>query len=152
LTLKDSDATRKLWNHGFTLDLIITLRESTLTTELSVANSGADSFDFTSALHTYFAINDIGQTAIRHLKGLDYQDKVTSTRKHEDKVDVLFTSETDRAYFNAPNKIEIVSTVDNTTHFIIEKSEFKDAVVWNPWETKQKAMADLHDWKVRWSC
>jgi len=156
LVLKDNEDTRKLWNDNrFTLEYTIELDASnSLTATLKVVNENAsNSFEFTTALHTYFLINDIKSVHLIGLKGLDYIDKTQNAAKFkENNESVSFSGETDRVYINAPDEIIIKDTSVNS-QVSVKKQGFKDAVAWNPWEVKCGTIADMgkDDWiKMVW--
>lgn len=52
------------------------LQYERLVTELHIQNTGGSPFSFTAALHSYFAVPDVEQAAVRMLEGLEYLDKV----------------------------------------------------------------------------
>jgi len=78
LTLQDNETTKQEWNgNQFTLVYTIVLGKTTLATHLSVENKNeANAFSFTTALHTYFAAEDIHKVSVRGLKGKQYTDKM----------------------------------------------------------------------------
>lgn len=149
MELKDSEETRKLWNHSFTLTLTATIREHTLSTVFTVVNTGTAPFEFTTALHTYFAIDHIQQTEIIGLSGLRYFDKVSNCPRTDTSSTVTFSGETDRVYYSAPDRLEIVSASSKDVIYAVYKTGFPDVVVWNPFEQRQKTMPDLDTWEVR---
>src|SRR3954465_8811716 len=75
LQLTDDHRTRELWPYHFRTELTVSIDEKTLTVHLEVFNTGDELFSFTSALHTYIAVADIRETAIRGLTGKWYLDK-----------------------------------------------------------------------------
>jgi glucose-6-phosphate 1-epimerase len=110
-----------------------------------VENWSGAPFTFEEALHTYLAVRDIHQTGVIGLQGTEYIDKVDAfTRKREEPAAVRFTGETDRVYLNTT----ALCTVDDASagrRLSIAKSGSQTTVVWNPWEAKAKALADLGD-------
>jgi glucose-6-phosphate 1-epimerase len=140
LGLRDSEETRKIFPHAFTLELRVKFSGQTLKTELIVTNPGDQSFDFTSALHTYLNAQ-IAETALYGLSGYRYRDSVDGRRIKQAEEEVLhITREVDRVYFSVDKPI----TVSGRKHSIIAtQSGFTDAVVWNPWENGCEKMADL---------
>ena len=75
LGLRDDDATRALWPQPFMLELLVTVGQE-LQVELIILNTGAETWQYTSGLHTYFGIDDITDVAIHGLDGTRYIDKV----------------------------------------------------------------------------
>jgi len=140
LQLIDNEETLKIWNHHFKLNYIVTLNDYSLTCELHVTNTGNEAFSFTGALHTYFA-SKIEEVKIHGLKGLTYIDKTKNNAVEKETDDVLvFSKETDRAYLDSPSQIRF----ENFDGFYtLDKTNFKDVVIWNPYQEKAKQMADL---------
>ena len=75
--LKDTEETRKLWNFQFLLRYKVCLGKGKLTTELEIINSGKQSFDFTTLLHTYLQVEDIHDCHVTGLNNCKYTDKVS---------------------------------------------------------------------------
>jgi len=143
LSLADSDATRALWPHRFTLTLAITVGEA-LTLELETVNKGDEPFSFTQALHSYFTVGCIHDTTVRGLEGARYLDTVGEVvEKVQDGV-IRFTEETDRDYFDTTAECIIDDPVlGREIH--VAKTGSNSTVVWNPWTEKSKRMSDFPD-------
>lgn len=62
--------------HAFKAVYTVTLHGELLRTDLRIINTGHTEFDFTSALHTYIEVLDIGKAKVKGLKGLEVLDKV----------------------------------------------------------------------------
>merc|ERR1711894_353634 len=83
--------------------------------------------------------------------GLEYVDKLAKDEnkkiKKEENAEIGIDSEVDRIYLNIGNK-EIV-LVDKTKKkypkIIIQRTNFVDVVLWNPWIEKAKRMSDFDD-------
>lgn len=151
LVLQHSESTLKMWNHKFKVSLKTTLQsDGSLLQVLAVENLNESSaqqpqFQFTAALHTYFAIADVTKTTFSPLNGLDYQDKVLAAPAHQEAAELNFVGEVDRVYYNAPEKTDI--TVDGKANFTLERKGFLDLVTWNIGEQKQKGISDLSSWQ-----
>jgi glucose-6-phosphate 1-epimerase len=144
LSFSDSDATRAVWDHAFRAEFTLTLTES-LAIELKVTNLDEGAFDFTAALHTYFAVSDIGSTYISGLKDLEYLDSLENRRRRRQTQEmVTFEGEVDRIYLSTSEKLSVVDEVGGR-RIIIHKTGFSDAVVWNPWIDKARRMDDFGD-------
>ena len=136
LQLKDDHRTRELWPYHFRTELKVSIDEKTLTVELAAFNTGDEIFTFTSALHTYIAVADIRETAIRGFTGKWYLDKTQGGNETKDEAKKLVISdETDRVYLKAPKKVEVEDR-GNGRRIEVRATGFKDAVVWNPWAEK----------------
>ena len=148
----------------------MTLSESALETELQIKNPGQQRFSFTTLLHTYFQtevsaigcfffrkfsvchntliIQDINSVSVQGLKGLTFDDSLTKMTQKEEREAVIISGEVDRIYKNVPDSIQV--SLGNGTTISLSKKGFRDAVVWNPWIDKAKAMADFGDEEVVW--
>ncbi len=113
--------------------------------DLGVVNADDRPFRFESALHTYLAVSDVREVALRGLDGLSYLDK-TASGPPEPRVqdgELAITGETDRIYgehgpvvLDDPGWQRALAVADRGA---------ANLVVWNPWVTKAAALADLGD-------
>jgi D-hexose-6-phosphate mutarotase len=116
-----------------------------LTLELAVLNATAKDFSFEDCLHTYFSVGDISQVEITGLKGVHYLDKVDQfARKLEAADAIKINSEVDRVYLSPTGTVQIRDAKWRRT-ISVRKSGSASTVVWNPWQAKARAMADLGD-------
>lgn len=128
----------------FTAEYFVTVGE-TLALELKVTNQSKENLSFDNCLHTYFVVGDISAVSVTGLNGAEYLDKTDNfVRKKETAEQILFTSETDRAYLNTISATEI-HDAKLKRKIIVEKEGSTSTVVWNPWIAKAKAMADFGD-------
>jgi glucose-6-phosphate 1-epimerase len=132
LEVSDTEETRALWPYAFHCLLEIGVDRS-LSFRWEVINTGKDLFNFANALHTYFAVGDIRETAVVGLQGVEYlrlPDKQPAGRGTLP--ELRFDGPIDRLYRNAPNLLQIR---DRNLGRIVEISRegFADVVVWNPW-------------------
>ena len=114
------------WPHGFELRLTIALEANDLSISLDVHNTGTDAFAFSSALHTYFLVDDIGSVRIN---GVD-----DTTLRVDDKLD--------RIYRNVQGGITLAHGAGSLA---LAQEGFTDAVVWNPGAADTAALADMED-------
>jgi glucose-6-phosphate 1-epimerase len=136
LILTDDHRTRELWPYHFRTELTVSIDEKTLTVKLDAFNTGDEVFSFTAALHTYVAVADIRESALRGFTGKWYLDKTQGGNETKDDAKKLVISdETDRVYLKAPKKVEIEDR-GNNRRIEIRANGFRDAVVWNPWAEK----------------
>ncbi len=141
-TLSENEFTQKIWDNKFTMDLEFSITEKSLYIVFTVQNTDSKPFEFTSALHTYFAIPDITKTSVSGLKSKQYIDKMKNAEKFiEDSSSLFISEEVDRIYIDAPNSVTLHADRD----IKIEKMGFPDIVVWNPWITKSINMPDFGD-------
>jgi glucose-6-phosphate 1-epimerase len=138
----DTEESRAIWPHGYRAELEVSLGESSLSVELSIINTGSDTFSFTSALHSYFSVADVRETSIEGLRGTSYLDKTTGfSRKVDDEEKLIADRETDRVYTNAPREVTLHDHASGTS-LGIGATGFPDIVVWNPWE---RGIAEISD-------
>lgn len=102
------------------------------------------------ALHTYLGVSDISQVRVVNLDGCDYLDTVGEPKMRKQKGDVIFEREVDRIY-ESSSRILLVDELSGRT-LLIEKSGSPSTVVWNPWEQKAAALADMPDDGYRKFC
>ena len=141
LRLKADKETKAIYPYDFELYYKVELRESALYTELRVV--ALTDLQFTALLHTYFRVEDIKDVLVKGLGGLTYRDKLTGQQTKEKNGDVQIGSEVDRIYPDTPSKLSLTLGQHRVQ---IEKSEsLPDAVLWNPWIAKSKAMSDFGD-------
>jgi glucose-6-phosphate 1-epimerase len=139
LGLQDDADTRALWDHAFDLELVLTVG-ATLGMSLISRNTGDQPFALTDALHTYFCVADIHQTAVQGLDGCDYLDKVQNFARARQSGAVAFTGETDRIYIDTTADCLIEDRVQQRS-IRVSKSGSLSTVVWNPW--RDKVFADM---------
>jgi len=115
-----------------------------LSSELEVRNAGDGEVLIESCLHTYFQIADIDSVSIHGLTGSTYLDKLSSEILLETADSIRIASEVDRVYFDTTATVEIIDpTLGRKIR--VAKSGSSSTVVWNPWITKSKSMADFGD-------
>ncbi|CAI6011151.1 unnamed protein product [Closterium sp. NIES-65] len=144
LLLTPSPEDLRIWPHSFELRMKVALgRGGELLSSMRVLNTDSKALSFTCALHTYFRVSDISEVRIEGLETLDYFDNLDALKRVTDQGDsITFDSEFDRIYLNTPAKVAIVDHAIKKT-YLVKKDGFLDAVVWNPWEKKARAMSDM---------
>ncbi|GAV78073.1 Aldose_epim domain-containing protein [Cephalotus follicularis] len=148
LILRPSEEDVKIWPHRYEFRLRVTLGpggDLMLTSRIRNTNSDGKSFTFTFAYHTYFYVSDISEVRIEGLETLDYLDNLKDKERFTEQGDAItFESEVDKVYLSTPTKIAILDHERKRT-FVLRKDGLPDAVVWNPWDKKAKAMPDIGD-------
>lgn len=149
--LTDTEATRaSQWPHMFQLALRIELSANgnalTLTMNVKNANTNGEAFTFTAALHSYFTC-DSETTVLRDFDGVTYKDTIDPEQPGVHKIqtgDITFGKEIDRVYLNTKSTLSILQV-----GLAIEKDNYPEAVVWNPYIEKAAALSDMPDdgWK-----
>jgi D-hexose-6-phosphate mutarotase len=143
--LSDSAVTREsAWGYRFKFILTVELISPAgdLRLQMDVTNIDEASFDFTTALHCYFAVPDSQTTTVAGLAGVTYSDKVNSGKEVVDAEDeVAFEGkEVDRVYCRTSDDLSIPAASVSLT-----KTNLPEAVVWNPWIYGAAALKDIPD-------
>ncbi len=128
-TLDQADlpaALANAWPHDFTLTLKVALGGAELALCLDVHNSGIDPFAFSSALHTYFLADELGEVRIA---GLHHREVHI-----QDKLDLVYPGVESEVVLRQPSGA-----------LTLAQSGFPDMVVWNPGAADAAALADLED-------
>jgi glucose-6-phosphate 1-epimerase len=143
-TLEADQATRALWPYDFAARYIVTLMPATLLMQLQITNTGTNPFEFTSALHTYFASPNYAKGVLSGLQDLHYWDNGTpwELRQLQTSNDLIIADALDRVYFNCTQPL---TWQDQTRSLQICASGFTDTVVWNPGCSGAQALADMAD-------
>ncbi|WP_374485801.1 D-hexose-6-phosphate mutarotase [Zoogloea sp.] len=141
LRLSDDDATHALWPHAFTAEMSLSIGGDRLDMELEVENTGDAPFSFTAALHTYLKVREVEALSIEGLRGLEYRDSADGDRiKKETGVGLAIEGEVDRVYHGAPRTLLVR---EDRRAMGVHTENFPDVVIWNPWEEKCAALADM---------
>ncbi|KAJ7549723.1 hypothetical protein O6H91_07G065100 [Diphasiastrum complanatum] len=146
LLLKPNEDDLRIWPHIFELRLRVALAPGgDLTLTSRVRNTDSKPLTFAFAFHTYLSVSDISEVRVEGLETLDYLDNLSERERFTEQGDALtFDSEVDRIYLSTPTKIAIIDHEKKRT-FVLKKDGLPDAVVWNPWEKRAKAITDLGD-------
>lgn len=112
LRLADTDATRAVWPHTFSLAYRIAFDGEHLSTSLSVANpkSAAEPFAFEALLHTYLYVGHDALPGVRvhGLKGVRYISKPDGGAIVEEAADAFpLDREVDRVYCDTPVDVTV---------------------------------------------
>ncbi|XP_072990504.1 putative glucose-6-phosphate 1-epimerase [Typha latifolia] len=148
LILKPSEEDFKIWPHRYEFRLRVILGpggDLMLISRIRNTNTDGKPFSFTFAYHTYFSVSDISEVRVEGLETLDYLDNLQDRARFTEQGDaIVFESEFDKVYLSTPAKIAIIDHEKKRT-FVLRKEGLPDAVVWNPWDKKAKAMTDFGD-------
>ncbi|KAL3629173.1 hypothetical protein CASFOL_026395 [Castilleja foliolosa] len=130
LMLKSTDEDLKTWPHRFELRVRISLTAGKLSVIPRVRNTDNKAFS---------------EVRVEGLETLDYFDSLSQRERYTEQADAItFDGEIDRVYLSTPTKIAIIDHEKKRT-FVLRKEGMPDAVVWNPWDKKAKALPDLGD-------
>jgi glucose-6-phosphate 1-epimerase len=141
LRLQDTPATRGLWPHQFVAELSVTVSQQQLDVAVTVTNTGGGPLSFTSALHSYFRLEDVRAAAVEGLGGTRYRDSGAGGDERVDREERLtIAGEIDRVYLDAPDRLILR---DGSRSVEILSGGFPDVVVWNPGATRAATLPDL---------
>ncbi|XP_018353169.1 PREDICTED: glucose-6-phosphate 1-epimerase isoform X1 [Trachymyrmex septentrionalis] len=145
-SIMDNEFTRSLWNSQFRLTYRLILREKELHFNIGVYNpSREDPFSFNLLLHTYFKVPDVRRCQITGLHGCTFLDKTRDNQIYQEGRDVVTVCEwTDRIYQNTQPE-HIITNVVSGRKMRVQKYNFPDTVVWNPWQEKARDIPDFGD-------
>ncbi len=109
---------------------------------LKVANLSRVPFPYSGALHSYFAVGDIGRVRVTGLDGANYFDAPAGAECVQ-AGDVTFAGEVDRVY-RSEAVCDIVDPAWERTIRVAKRGS-ASTVVWNPWIDKAARMSDFGD-------
>ncbi len=144
LRLAADERTRAQWPHEFTAELSVLIEDRRLEIEIEIENRDAAAFEFTAALHTYLAVGEVEYSQLEGLHGHQFENCVGGSGEIvRDSGDVLrVEAEVDRIYRDVRGAL-LLRTPQRSLG--IHAQGFPDVVVWNPWETRSRALTDLPD-------
>lgn len=148
LTLRDDQASLAQWPHPFLATLTVIQKPHSLEVRLSIANTGDQPFAFSTALHTYLRVDDIGNTRLLGLQGVSYQDATDQcVVKTQQEAQLVIPGEVDRVYLAPPANLQLVE--QGHAPLRISQQGFSDTVVWNPGPDKARSLPDMpnQDWR-----
>lgn len=140
LCLRDGEPTRAHWPQAFEARLRLDLSPGSLQITLSVRNTDARPLDFSGALHSYLAVDDIAEA---RLEGLQGQAEWDAVRDHHGlAAEVLrFEGEFDRVYAAAPRPLHLRDGVQMLE--IAQSPSWAQTVVWNPGAVLCATLSDM---------
>ncbi|MGC2401108.1 MAG: D-hexose-6-phosphate mutarotase [Acidobacteriaceae bacterium] len=143
LSMGSDEGTRAWWPYDFHLAHRLSIGAE-LIQELVVSNTGSTALHFEEALHTYYRVGAADKVRISGLDGVAYLDNTDENRKKLQEGDIMFTAQTDRAYLDTMQAVEIEDPVLRR-RIRLTKENSRTTVVWNPWATGAKTLSDLGD-------
>jgi glucose-6-phosphate 1-epimerase len=143
MSTESDERTRSWWPGEFRLVHRVTFG-SELTLELTCTNTGKIPFHFEEALHTYNRVADVHNVRVHGLDTVTFLDNTDSNKEKTQRGDVAVPSQTDNAYLNTPNDVDLL---DPNMHrrIRLKKSNSLTTVVWNPWREGAAGLHDLGD-------
>lgn len=135
------------WQHAFRFALDARIGPDWLELELEVHNPGGESWQFTGALHTYLAVDDVRGVELHGLQSCEYEDALSSNQvRRQDEEPLRFTGELDCVYRATPSKLLLSRPGQPALHVL--QQGFCDTVVWNPGPERAARLGDMPaaDW------
>jgi glucose-6-phosphate 1-epimerase len=140
---ESDELTRRWWPGEFRLVHRATFG-SELTLELLCTNTGKRPLRFEEALHTYNRVSEVQNVRVLGLDAVRFLDNTDSNKEKTQSGDIAIVSQTDSAYLNTRNEIDLVDP-GLQRRIRLRKSNSLTTVVWNPWREAGQAMRDLGD-------
>lgn len=109
--------------------------------------SKSNVMSFTTGVHTYFAIEDIGKVQVVGLQGANFLDAADELSPSVDLDRSLrFDQLIDRIYVDTPTPITMIADGVNV---VVDQAGFEDTVVWNPGSEHGPAFGglDQDEWR-----
>lgn len=113
----------------------------TLSLKLVTRNHSQMPVEFSQALHSYFAVENISHTQVQGLEDCHYFDALDDWQEKIQHGPVNFQAECDRVYFNTPDVMHIAEHSGRKIR--LHSTGSASAVVWNPWLEKSLTMSQM---------
>lgn len=140
LVLRDSPATRAIWDGEFRAVTTVRVVGDQLAITLAVENLGETAFEFTAALHTYLRVSDVRAVHITGLRGARYRVPGSLALTEDTEETVRVDDYLERIYVDAPSRIVMR---DGARSVLLASERFPDAVLWNPGRERAASMPDI---------
>lgn len=129
------------WPHSAELTLTLAIG-ATLRLQLRTTNTGQVPLAFSQALHTYFAISDIGRVEVRGLDGARYIDTLNGWREFRQDGAVRASGEIDRIYQDVPTHL-CLHDAGWCRDVHLHARNSASAIVWNPHVDKAQRLSQF---------
>ena len=127
------------WPHAARVELDIRLDER-LHLDLTSHNLGPAPLVLSQALHSYFAVSDIRQVAVRGLDGCRYIETLEDWQEKRQQGELSFAGETDRIYLDVPPRLHL-HDAGWRRELLLETRGSRSAILWNPWIDKAQRLS-----------
>lgn len=141
LFITSDEASRQYFAGEFHVKHCITVGKK-LRLQLTITNTGTESFRFEEAQHTYYHVGDAERVTVSGLDGAHYLDNTDGNAEKIQAGDIAFSKSTDNAYQGTVNALAIHDPALNRT-IMVRKNNSLTTVVWNPWSTGAATLPDL---------
>lgn len=116
-----------------------------LTMSLTTHNTDTQTFTVTSALHTYFRVDNLNDVILTGLTG-PYRDKTKNFETFETPAHYNFDGEVDRIHETQINQVTIK---DKDAHTVTDNAGHDSLVVWNPGATLVTTINNIPDESIQ---
>lgn len=140
LRLTDDARTRAGWPHSFVAELALQLQPGRLHLALSVRNTGAGPWSFTTALHTYLRVDNIAQVRLEGLQGCARWDALTDTHSVQQGA-LRVQGEYDSVLQAAATPLQLHGGAQVLE--LAQSPSFESTVVWNPGAAQCAQLPDM---------
>ena len=137
--------TLAIWPYRFEAIFTVSLQGDDLLLKLTVKNTDDRPFDFTAALHTYLAVDQLADVTLQGLGGTSCWDNNGDSfdvRRVFEADTLSFSGAIDRVFFDVSDTLMLQ---ENDATLAIDMEGFRDVVVWNPGAEGAQALADMDD-------
>lgn len=136
-----------LFAASFECVLRVGLGES-LTFDLELTNLAEQAAEYSWALHSYFAVDDVNEVEVEGLSGIEYLDKTKGFARSCLQGVQTFPGEVDRVFEQAPNRQKILTT--NPVSALSENCH--TVITWNPGAELAATIADIGEYYPGFVC
>ncbi len=143
LTLNSSEQTKSYWPHDFNAEITIVVG-STLELNLNVTNTSHESFEYGSALHSYYNLSSIENIAITGLQGARYHSQLYPGEFIQESPEIEI-KQAETRHFHDTEATCIINDPVFGRKISVAKSGSKITTVWNPWAETCAKIDDLPD-------
>ncbi len=138
------------WNHDAVASFVVTAGKS-LRMELSIRNTGADSFLLSEAMHTYYAVSDVRNVRVEGLENTEYLEFAGDGKRHSHGAGPVVMKGEAANMFYCARPVRIVDEQWGRA-IDISSSGAASTVVWNPWESTAAKQADIGEQWPQFIC
>lgn len=136
LEMAPSDYTKEMWDKEFMCTFTVSLEDDQLSTKMFVENKGEESFEFQSALHSYFTVSALENLEVSgSFEGKEFLNKMVGDegemQKEERKV-ITISEEYDRVYKGVNDPVLSDKGTEKTLS-VLNTAGYEDTVLWNPY-------------------
>jgi glucose-6-phosphate 1-epimerase len=143
LQLCSSDESKAYWPHDFCAEMMVNVGRK-LTVTLKVTNTSPEPFEYSCALHSYFALSSIENITIEGLQNTKYHNQLQPDSFIQETAELSIRQAETRNYYDTESPVVIADPFFRR-RIRIDKSGSKVTTVWNPWEETCAKIADLPD-------